>query len=105
MELYIGFAGLVCSLFYRIPQIYKIFVTKSAGDISTWMIHIQNCSYVLYIVYGYFISDIVYIISSIVSIIQNIIILGAYFKYSINAKNENLNSILIDSNAKSNSSN
>lgn len=73
--IFIGFTGLVCSFLYRIPQIWKCYKTKSVKDISVWMIHIQNVSYVFYVIYGFMISDIVYIVSSFVSIIQNIIIL------------------------------
>lgn len=80
--LIIGFSGLVCSLFYRIPQIYKLYRTKSAKDISTTMVHIQNVSYVFYIVYGWMIGDIVYIVSSILSVVQNIVILGMYRIYT-----------------------
>lgn len=79
VEIYIGFAGLVCSLIYRIPQIYKIFKTKSAKDISLWTVHVQNVSYIFYIVYGFMIKDIVYIVSSFVSVFQNIIIMILYF--------------------------
>ncbi len=80
MEQYIiGYSALGCSFLYRVPQIYKIYNSKKGEDISAGMIHCQNTSYVLYIVYGYLISDLIYIISSITSIIQNLIIL--YFKY------------------------
>ena len=74
--LVIGFSGLACSMLYRIPQIYRIWKTKRADDISVWTIHIQNTSYIIYVIYGLLIYDMVYIISSIVSIIQNVIILG-----------------------------
>jgi MtN3 and saliva related transmembrane protein len=83
-EIYIGFTGLACSLLYRIPQMYKLYKTKSSKDISPLMINIQNVSYILYIIYGYMISDIVYIVSSAVSIFQNILILILYCTYKNN---------------------
>jgi MtN3 and saliva related transmembrane protein len=75
----IGYSALACSFLYRIPQIIKIYRSKKGEDISAGMIHVQNASYVLYIVYGYIITDLIYIISSITSIAQNLVIL--YFKY------------------------
>jgi MtN3 and saliva related transmembrane protein len=80
--LFIGLGGLLCSFIYRIPQIHKLYTTRSAKDISTWMVHVQNISYVLYIAYGFLISDIVYIVSSIISILQNLVILYMYYKFS-----------------------
>lgn len=85
--LVIGFAGLACSLVYRIPQLYKIYTTKQASDISPWMIHIQNMSYAFYIWYGILIGDIVYIVSSCVSVLQNTMILIAYYYFLKNEKN------------------
>lgn len=81
IELFIGFAALICNMIYRIPQIYRTYKTRSAKDISIYTIHIQNTSYILYICYGYLIGDIVYIISSIISILQNIIILFLRHKF------------------------
>lgn len=86
VQLAIGFAGLVCSLFYRIPQIWKMYRTESAKDISLWMIHIQNVSYVFYTIYGFMIDDIVYIVSSFLSVIQNIIIIAMYLYFTRRAE-------------------
>lgn len=70
----IGISALVLSLIYRIPQIYVIYKSKKATDISTWMLVIQNISYLAYISYGVFQHDWIYILSSIISCIQNMII-------------------------------
>lgn len=85
-QIYIGFSGLACSLIYRIPQMYKIYQTKSSKDISPWMLHIQTLSYILYIIYGIMIDDIVYIVSSSLSIFQNLIIF-VFYLYFKNEKN------------------
>jgi uncharacterized protein with PQ loop repeat len=81
--LYFGFGGLIFSLLYRIPQIYKMVKTKSVQDISTYVYHVQNISYIFYIIYGFMISDIVYIVSSFVSVGQNIIVLSLYYYYKL----------------------
>ena len=67
----------------------KIWDRKSADDISPWMIHFQNLSYAFYIAYGVIISDIVYIVSSVISVLQNIVILGMYLKFKKQRENEN----------------
>ncbi len=70
----VGVGALVLSLIYRIPQIVDIYKSKKADDISTWMLIIQNLSYILYIAYGVFLHDWIYISSSVISFIQNIVI-------------------------------
>jgi len=73
---FIGFSGLSCSMAYRVPQIHKLWKRRSGADISHWMLHIQSLSYIIYVFYGILIYDWVYIISSVVSLLQNFMILG-----------------------------
>lgn len=87
IELYIGFSALGFSLLYRIPQIYKLWKNKSSNDISVWMIHLQTISYILYVTYGIMKEDLVYIISSAISILQNIIL---YFLYCLYKEKEEI---------------
>ncbi len=81
----IGISALILSLVYRIPQIYEIYKTKRGDDISTYMLIIQNVSYLLYIAYGVFVHDWIYIASSVLSFLQNILV---YFmkKYYYNKR-------------------
>lgn len=81
----VGISAIVCSLIYRFPQMYKIYKTRSGLDISSWMIWIQNFSYVLYVVYGIFVHDWIYISSSLLSFIQNIIVLLMRAKFAKDA--------------------
>lgn len=80
-SIYIGFSALGFSLLYRIPQIHKIIKNKSSKDISVWMLHLQSISYVLYIAYGVLQKDLVYIISSCLSFVQNVVLYVVYFLY------------------------
>jgi uncharacterized protein with PQ loop repeat len=90
LQLSIGFSGLALSLVYRLPQLWKMYSTMSVKDISLWMVYIQNLSYIFYIIYGVMISDIVYIVSSIVSLVQNFMIITLYIWYANNnANNKN----------------
>jgi uncharacterized protein with PQ loop repeat len=70
----IGYTGLFLSLIYRIPQIYKLYITKSGNDLSTVTFIICNLSYILYIIYGYLVYDFVIIIGTILSLIINSIV-------------------------------
>ena len=56
MDQFTFILGLVASIYgllMRIPQIYKIFVTKSATDLSYLSIFIGTTSEVLWFSYGY----------------------------------------------------
>ena len=70
----IGYTGLFLSLIYRIPQIYKLYITKSGENISVKMLVICNLSYILYIIYGYLVYDFVIIIGTVLSLIVNSIV-------------------------------
>jgi uncharacterized protein with PQ loop repeat len=70
----VGIGALLLSLIYRLPQIYDIYKSKKADDISNLMLIIQNLSYVAYISYGVFIHDWIYIASSVISFLQNFVI-------------------------------
>ena len=70
----IGYTGLFLSLIYRIPQIYKLYITKSGESISVKMLIICNLSYILYIIYGYLVYDFVIIIGTVLSLIINSIV-------------------------------
>jgi uncharacterized protein with PQ loop repeat len=71
---YIGFFANLFSLIYRIPQIYKIYKSKSGGDISDWMLITQNMSYVLWIIHKIELGDSMSLISCIMSLAQNLLI-------------------------------
>lgn len=67
----LGFTGMVCSFVYRIPQIVKLYQTKGYKDLSVSTIHLQNLGYFFYFTYAYLIHDVVNIVASIVSVLQN----------------------------------
>jgi MtN3 and saliva related transmembrane protein len=93
-NLVIGFTALVIGMSYRFPQIYRIWKRKSADDISLVMYWIQNVSYILYLTYGVRVNDYVYIISSIIAMLQNFTIMGLYFFYKERTK-ENLEQLSV----------
>ena len=62
--LILGLVASIYGLLMRIPQIYKIIVTKSATDLSYVSIFIGCSSEVLWFAYGYIQNDISIISSS-----------------------------------------
>ncbi len=71
-----GWLGLCLGLSYRIPQIWKIYKTNSARDLSMYTIWLQNSSLIAYTVYGFGRDDLVYIISSVINLSQNLVLMG-----------------------------
>jgi len=70
----LGVAYNVFSLGYRLPQLWKMWKTKKASDLSVVMIIVQSLSYVIAIIYGIRIDDWVWILSSSLALFQNMII-------------------------------
>jgi uncharacterized protein with PQ loop repeat len=73
--LLIGYTSAALSMVYRIPQIYQLWKTKRGVDISLSMIIIQQLSYILAVFYGLLRLEYVYITTSSISFLQNLVIL------------------------------
>lgn len=76
--------GLIASVYgfsMRIPQIYKIIVTKSATDLSYVSIFIGTTSELLWFSYGYLREDLSIILSSAghFTIVTLLLIIKCYF--------------------------
>jgi len=71
---FFAISGIIMSQVYKLPQIYKIYKLKQAGDISLSSVVIQDVSYILWLLYGIGIKDNFYIVANCISFIQNIII-------------------------------
>jgi len=79
--LILGLVASIYGLLMRIPQIYKIFVTKSAIDLSYVSIFIGCSSEVLWFAYGYMLKDISIISSSCghFTIVTTLLIIKCYY--------------------------
>ena len=79
--LILGLVASIYGLLMRIPQIYKIFVTKSATDLSYVSIFIGCSSEVLWFAYGYMLKDISIISSSCghFTIVTTLLIIKCYY--------------------------
>ena len=76
--------GLIASIFglcMRIPQIYKVVVTKSATDLSYVSIFIGSSSETLWFAYGYLLGDVSLILSSVghFTIVTTLLIIKCYY--------------------------
>ena len=79
--LILGLVASIYGLLIRIPQIYKIIVTKSATDLSYVSIFIGSSSEVLLFAYGYMQNDISIISSSCghFTIVTTLLIIKCYY--------------------------
>lgn len=81
LSLTLGVLYNILSLTYRLPQMFKIIRTKKVRDISVKMMNIQSASYVVSITYGTIENDWVWIVSSSIALLQNIIIYILRWRY------------------------
>ena len=79
--LILGLIASIYGLLTRIPQIYKIIVTKSASDLSYVSIFIGSSGEILWFAYAYLINDISLLLSSIghFTIVSTLFIIKCYY--------------------------
>jgi MtN3 and saliva related transmembrane protein len=76
--------GLIAALFTTVsllPQLIKVYKTKSTKDISTGMFTLFGTGVLLWFVYGVFINDIPIIVANSLAFIQAAMILFFKAKY------------------------
>jgi len=76
--------GLIAALFTTVsllPQLIKVYKTKSTKDISTGMFTLFGTGVLLWFVYGVFINDIPIIVANSLAFIQAAVILFFKTKY------------------------
>ena len=80
--LILGLIASIYGLLTRIPQIYKIIVTKSASDLSYVSIFIGSSGEILWFAYAYLINDISLLLSSIghFTIVSTLFIIKCYYQ-------------------------
>ncbi len=77
----IGITAACLTMFGFIPQIIKIYKTKSAKDISLFALLQFTLGIFLWILYGIHLKDVIIIIANTVSVSTLFIALVLYFKY------------------------
>ena len=54
---FFGWLGTTCTIVYKLPQIYKLYKSKTSKGLSIMSYSIQTISYVPYVVHGIIIND------------------------------------------------
>ena len=69
-----GWIATTITFLYKLPQIYKLYKTKSSNDMSLTSLTIQTTGYVFYIVHGFTIDDHPTLVMGGISLLQGIIL-------------------------------
>ena len=81
---FITIVGLIAAMFTTIallPQLMKVWKTKSTRDISTVMFTLYSSGLFLWFIYGVYINDVPIILANSLAFIQAIVILIFKAKY------------------------
>lgn len=65
-----------------LPQLYKIYVTKSVNDLSYYSLIFLVLTTLLWTLHGFFIKDVALQFAGILSLFINCTLFGLYIKYS-----------------------
>jgi MtN3 and saliva related transmembrane protein len=82
----IGGIAAVLTMFGFVPQILKMYRTKSVSDVSVLTLFQFTAGVSLWSVYGYAIGDIVVIVANIISLMTLLAALSLYFHYRATGK-------------------
>ena len=77
--------GLIAAAFTTVcllPQLMKVYKTKSTKDISTVMFSLYSGGVLLWFIYGVYRQDIAIMIANSLALIQGIVILALKLKYN-----------------------
>lgn len=79
---FIGFVAATLTMFAFVPQVIKIYRTKSARDVSLGTIVQLSAGVTLWIVYGIYLEDCIIIMANIVTLLTLLIALFLYYIYT-----------------------
>jgi len=77
----IGAVAASLATFGFVPQILKIWRSKSVGDVSVVTFYQFTAGVILWAIYGYFRDDFVVIIANVVALVTLVIALTLYYRY------------------------
>lgn len=78
----IGFIAATLTMFAFVPQVIKIYKTKSAKDLSVGTIVQLSIGVALWIVYGVYLRDAIIIMANIVTLLTLLLALFLYYIYT-----------------------
>jgi len=77
----IGLSAATLTMFGFLPQVIKIYKTKSVKDLSFWAILQFILGIFLWILYGVHLKDFIIILANSVTLVILLVALALYFKY------------------------
>ena len=83
----VGSGAAILTMFGFVPQILKIYHSKSVEDVSFLMLVQFSFGMLLWLLYGIHIQDKILIVSNAVSFSTLIVAVGLYLKYRKNIQN------------------
>ena len=69
---------------YQIPQLVKVITSRSVDDLSLYTLLLLLTTNILWLLHGYFISDVALIVSAFINIFINVPLIYLFFKYNRN---------------------
>ena len=84
-----GWIASSITIIYKLPQIYKLYNTKSSKDLSILSIIIQTFGYIFYAIHGWIIQDLPVLFMGTVAFVENVIMGIMYFWYKNTVIDEN----------------
>jgi MtN3 and saliva related transmembrane protein len=78
----IGSTAALLTMFGFMPQVLKMYHTKSVKDISIPMLFQLSGGVFLWMLYGIHLQDIIIIVANLVTLLTLIITIGLYFRYN-----------------------
>ena len=82
----VGLAAATLTMFSFIPQILKVYKTKSEKDLSLFTLLQLSSGVFLWIVYGLYRKDLIIITANIITLVSLLILLFLFFYYGRSGK-------------------
>ena len=82
----IGSAAALLTMFGFVPQMIKMYRTKSVGDVSFPMLFQFSAGVLLWMLYGIHLQDFIIIVANLVTFVTLIIAISLYFIYHVNSE-------------------
>lgn len=77
----LGLIAGTCTTLAFLPQLFKVWQSKSAEDLSWGMLIVFSLGLLLWLVYGLFINALPVILSNLITLILNLVILSLKIRY------------------------
>jgi MtN3 and saliva related transmembrane protein len=77
----VGVAAAALTTFSFVPQIIKVLETKSGKDLSPVTLFQLSTGVALWVVYGWYLKDLIIILANAVTLVSLVILIFLYFRY------------------------